>query len=241
MYQYTCDVKDPQRYSQVCLNDQQINEMTKSLLGETLQSCSKAGLNPFRALNPIPDANSPFWKKKLSVGALPKKPKTTTRGPGRPKKSTAEDLLKLDDESKVELDSLGHLFMQLIDADSSQVDAETSHADAIEAIHVSFDSEPLVSQKTRWVIWKVKFPHPLAYLDPNFLLKKRQHEARRQTRSGGSQDLISGFPNTPAPRNRHHEKMPPSSGDSSGTQMPVFKVAPGGMAKVDKKHKLGGS
>ncbi|XP_073366536.1 uncharacterized protein [Aegilops tauschii subsp. strangulata] len=168
MYQYTCDVKDPQRYSQLCLNDQQINEMTKSLLGETLQSCSKVGMNPFRALNPIPDAKSPFWKKKLPAAALPKKPKTTTGGPGRPKKSTAEDLLKVDDESE-------------------------------------------------------------------------QHEARRQTRSGGSQDLISGFPNTPAPRKRNHEKTPPSSGDSSGTQMHVFKVAPGGMAKVDKKHKLGGS
>ncbi|XP_073366533.1 uncharacterized protein [Aegilops tauschii subsp. strangulata] len=200
MYQYTCDVKDPQRYSQLCLNDQQINEMTKSLLGETLQSCSKVGMNPFRALNPIPDAKSPFWKKKLPAAALPKKPKTTTGGPGRPKKSTAEDLLKVDDESEVELDSLGHLFMQLIAADSSQGDVETSHANAIE-----------------------------------------QHEARRQTRSGGSQDLISGFPNTPAPRKRNHEKTPPSSGDSSGTQMHVFKVAPGGMAKVDKKHKLGGS
>ncbi|XP_044356904.1 uncharacterized protein [Triticum aestivum] len=241
MYQYTCDVKDPQRYSQLCLNDQQINEMTKSLLGETLQSCSKVGMNPFRALNPIPDAKSPFWKKKLPAAALPKKPKTTIGGPGRPKKSTAEDLLKVDDESEVELDSLGHLFMQLIAADSSQGDVETSHANAIEVIPVSFDSEPLARQKTRWVIRKVKFSHPLAYLDPNFLLKKQQHEARRQTRSGGSQDLISGFPNTPAPRKRNHEKTPPSSGDSSGTQMHVFKVAPGGMAKVDKKHKLGGS
>ena len=46
--------------------------------------------------------------------------------------------------------------MQLIEADSSQGDAETSHADVAEVIHVSSDSEPLATQKTQRVIQKVK-------------------------------------------------------------------------------------
>jgi hypothetical protein len=144
--------------------------------------------------------------------------------------------------------------MQLIDADSSQDDAETSHADAVEVTKISSDSEPLPRQKTRQVTRKVRFSHPLAYLDPNFILKKQQHEARRQTQSDGDAELVSSLPNTPAPRKRQHEvlhdpdslyplagfirhplipsnsnyqKTPPSSGDSSGTQMPIFKVAHG--------------
>jgi hypothetical protein len=182
-----------------------------------------------------------------------KKLKTNAHGPGHRKKSAAEDLLKLND-SEVELDSLGHLFMQLIDADSSQDDAETSQADVVEVIPVFSDSNPLPRKKTRWVIRKVRFSHPLAHLDPNFLLKKQQHDSRRMTRSDGSQDLNSGLPNTPAPR-RHQNEVPhsptlslpktglfrqphnpsdsnyqgtpPSSGDSIGTQMPVLKVAQG--------------
>ena len=55
MCNYTCDVKDPQRYNQTRLEDQEINEMTNSLLVETLESCSEMGLNPFCALNPTLD------------------------------------------------------------------------------------------------------------------------------------------------------------------------------------------
>ena len=105
-------------------------------------------------------------------------------------------MLYIDDESEVELDSLGFLFMQLIDADSSQEEAETSHADAAEVTIISSGSEPLPINKIRRVVWKVKFSHPLAHLDPNFLLKKQQHESRCLTWSGGSQDLISGLPAT---------------------------------------------
>ena len=37
---------------------------------------------------------------------------------------------------------------------------------------------------------------PLAHLDPNFLLKKQQHEARRTTRHSGHVVTSSGLPNT---------------------------------------------
>ena len=128
-----------------------------------------------------------------------KKPKAKNHAPGRRKKHTTKDLLKMDD-SEVEPDSLGRLFMQLIDTDSSQDDAETSEANATEVIPVSSKSDPLPRKKTRRVIRKIRFSHPLAHLDPNFLLKKQQHDSRRMTRSDGSQDPNSGFPNTPVPR-----------------------------------------
>ena len=105
-----------------------------------------------------------------------------------------------DDESEVELDSLGFLFMQLIDTDSSQEEAETSHADAAEVTIISSDSKTLPRTQIRRVVRKVKFSHHLAHLDPNFLLKKQQHDSRCMTRSDGSQDPNSGFPNTPVPR-----------------------------------------
>ena len=95
--------------------------------------------------------------------------------------------------------------MQLIDADSSQGEAETSQAGAAEVTTISSDSEPLPREKIRRVIRKVKFSHPLAHLDPNFLLKKQQHDSRCQTRSGGSEDLVAGLSNTPAPRKRRNE------------------------------------
>jgi hypothetical protein len=158
------------------------------------------------------------------------------------------------DESEVELDSLGILFVQLIDADSSQDEAENSQVEAVEVTIISSDSEPLPREKTRWVIRKVRFSHPLAHLDPNFILKKQQHESRRQTRSTGSEDLVTGLSPTPTARKRRNEVphsptlslpraglirqplnpsdsnyqgTPPSSGDSTGTQLPAFVVNPG--------------
>ena len=83
---------------------------------------------------------------------------------------------------EVELDSLGLFFMRLIDDDICQDDAEASHADVAEVIILSSDSETLPSQKIRQANRKVKFSHPLAYLDPKFLMKTQQHEARRTTR-----------------------------------------------------------
>ena len=62
--------------------------------------------------------------------------------------------------------------MHLIDVDSSQDDAETSQANVEEVTIISSDSKPLPRQKVRQVTWKVRFSHTLAYLDPNFILKK---------------------------------------------------------------------
>ena len=88
-------------------------------------------------------------------------------------------------ESEVELDSLGSFFVHLIDNDYYQDDAEGSHAEDVEVTILSSDSDPLPTSKIRQANRKVKFSHPLSYLDPNFLLKTQQHEARRTTRHSG--------------------------------------------------------
>ena len=109
----------------------------------------------------------------------PKKTQTKSKATKRPakKKANVADLFNLDDkddddESEVELDSLGSFFIHLIDNDYYQDDAEASHADDEEVITLSSGSDPLPTQKTRQASRKVRFSHPLAYLDPNFLLKK---------------------------------------------------------------------
>ena len=189
---------------------------------------------------------------------LGKKTRTKAKATKKPAKKTTNpsELFDLDDddESEVELDSLGSFFVHLIDNDHYQDDAEASRADVEEVTLISSSSEPSSRQRTRKVSRKVRFSHPLAYLDPNFILKQQQHEAHRQTRNSGG-TLSSGLPNTPAPRKRRNEvpKKPSlsypkaglirqplnpsdsnyqvtshsSSGESTGTQIPVFKVAPG--------------
>ena len=115
-------------------------------------------------------------------------------------------MFKLDDvsESEVALDSLGLLFNNLIDTDYCQDDTGASQA-VEEEVTISSDSEPLPRQKPRLVTRKVRFSHPLAYLDPHFLLKKQQHESRRQTRTSGDDELPSGLPKTP--RKRQNEVL----------------------------------
>ena len=78
-----------------------------------------------------------------------------------------------DDESEVELDSLGSFFNYLIDTDCHQDEVEASNADGVEVTILSSDSEPLPKQIVQPVRQKVRFSHPLAYLDPNFILKKQ--------------------------------------------------------------------
>ena len=89
---------------------------------------------------------------------MPKKTKNTqtktkaTKWPAKKKSNTAE-LFNLDDkddddESEVELDSLGLFFVHLIDNDHYQDDAEASHADNEEVITLSSGSEPVPTQKT---------------------------------------------------------------------------------------------
>ena len=71
-----------------------------------------------------------------------------------------------------------------------------------EVIILSSGSEPLPTQKTRHASRKVRFSHPLAHLDPNFLLKKQQHEARRTTRHSGHVVTSSSLPHTPVRKRR---------------------------------------
>ena len=74
-----------------------------------------------------------------------------------------------DDESEVELDSLGSFFVHIINNDHYQDDAEGSHTDGEEVTILSSDLEPLPRQKVHQASHKVRFSHPLAYLDPNFI------------------------------------------------------------------------
>mgnify|MGYP005831859391 CR=1 FL=1 len=96
------------------------------------------------------------------------------------KKTSTSELFELDDssESKVALDYLGSFFNYLIDIDYHQDDTEASQAVEEEVTIISSNSEPLPRQKIQRVTQKVRFSHPLAHLDPHFLLKKQQHESR---------------------------------------------------------------
>ena len=111
-------------------------------------------------------------------------------------------------ESEVALDSLGSFFNYLIDTDYHQDDMGANRAVEEEVTIISFDSAPLPRQKILQVTRKVSFSHPLAHLDPHFLLKQQLHENRRQTRTSGGEELSSGLPNTPAPRKRRNEVLP---------------------------------
>ena len=159
-----------------------------------------------------------------------------------------------DPEVEVELDSLGSLFMHLINNDLPQEDAEGSQADDVEVITLSSGSDSMPTQKTRQAVRKVSFSHPLAYLDPTFILKTQQHEARRTTRHNGQQVTSAGLPDTPVrkrrsevsstsdhsypkagyfrqplnPSDSNYQVTPPSSsGESTATQLPPLKTVAG--------------
>ena len=105
----------------------------------------------------LTQAKSDFWKAKYdheaakNARAAAKAAKKTSKRPR--KKSSASDLLKLDDtsESEVALDSLGLFFNHLIDTDYYQYDTGASQAVEEEVTIISFDSEPLPRQKLRRV------------------------------------------------------------------------------------------
>ena len=92
--------------------------------------------------------------------------------------------------------------MHLIDNDTYQEDVEGSQADDAEVIILSSGSDSLPTQKIRQAVRKVRFSHPLAHLDPKFLLKKQQHKARRTTRHSGQVVTSAGLPNTPVQKRR---------------------------------------
>ena len=101
--------------------------------------------------------------------------------------------------------SFDYLLIQAINNAYSQDDTEASHADAPEVINISSDLENSPPKEKRRVIRKVPFSHPLAYLDSDFILKKQQHTSKRQTRSSGSHELMTGLPNSPVSRKRPAE------------------------------------
>ena len=105
-------------------------------------------------------------------------------------------------DPEVELDSPGLLFTCLIDDDTCQDDAEASNADVAEVTILSSDSDPLPLPKFRQANRKVKFSHPLAYLDPKFLMKTKQHEARRTTRHSGQVVASASLLNSPVRKRR---------------------------------------
>ena len=213
----------------------------------------------------LTQSDNPFWSKKLSQdkaekAGRPTRPKTKViKKPTHKRKTTASSDPAIDDDVgnpdlEVELDSLGLLFTRLIDDDACQDDAEASNAGFVEVTILSSDSEILPLPKSRRTNRKVKFSHPLAYLDPKFLMKTQQHEARRTTRHSGQVVTSAGLPNSPV-RKRHSEvsnflvsacpKMGcflkplnpsdsdyqvtshSSSGQSSATQLPLLKTVLG--------------
>ena len=178
--------------------------------------------------------------------------KTAPRKKGN--KPSASDLLHLEDtsESEVALDSLGSFFNHLIDTDYQQEDTRTSHEVNEEVTINSSDSEPLPRQKVRSVTQKVRFSHPLAYQDPQFLLKRQIYESRRQPRTSKDADLSSGLPEASRKRrtevisdlyslhplagftrqplnssDSNYQGTSPFSGDSMQSSLPAFKTAPG--------------
>ena len=107
----------------------------------------------------------------------PSHPKTKAVKKTTKRKAPEPICFELDDdpdepEAEVEFDSLGSLFMHLIDNDIYQEDVEGSQADDAEVIILCFGSESLPTQKIRQAVRKVRFSHPLSHLDPKFLLKK---------------------------------------------------------------------
>src|SRR4051812_28616799 len=117
---------------------------------------------------------------------------------------------------------------------------------------ISSDSEPLPRQKIRRVTRKLRFSHPLAYQDPQFLLKQQQAESRRQTRTSKDAELSSGLPDVTRKRRNevifdlrsilplaglirqslnssdsNYQDISPSSSESMQSNMPAFKTAPG--------------
>ena len=75
-----------------------------------------------------------------------------------------------------------------------QEDTGNSQPVEEEVIVISSDSELQSRQKNRRVTRKVRFSHPLAYQDPDFLLKRQIYESRRQTRTSKDAELSSGLP-----------------------------------------------
>ena len=51
MYEYTGEVKDPQRSNEIEKTDEEVTEVMKKMLDEPIAQCSKTGLAPFCTSN----------------------------------------------------------------------------------------------------------------------------------------------------------------------------------------------
>ena len=195
-------------------------------------------------------ANNFFWKRTKPARAPRAKSKVTKKA-GKKKTTESSNPPGDVDESdpEVELDSLGSFFIHLIDNDYSRDDAAASRVDHVEVISLSSDSDPAPVQRFHRVVRKVKYYHPLAYLDPNFSLKTQQAEERRTTRHSGQQITSSGLADTPTrqvtcspeklyplkgffryplnPSDPNYQASYNSSGGSSITKLPPLKTVPG--------------
>ena len=90
-----------------------------------------------------------------------------------------------DSAEEVKFDLPWLLSIYFTDNDYFQDDAEASHADHVEVICLSSDSELVSVQWFRHAVRKVKCSHPVAHLDQKLSLKTQQTEGRRTTRHSG--------------------------------------------------------
>ena len=108
MYEYGGGPDDSLRHNHVQFTEEDIVSMSTLLVNGKYEDCSVVGLNPFCQLNPVPEANSDFWKVKYDHEAAKKakaaaiNAKKTTQRSKKKKKSIVEDLMKLDDTSDSE-------------------------------------------------------------------------------------------------------------------------------------------
>ena len=51
MHEYTGNIKDPQRYHEIEMTDDEVTESLKKMLDEPIGECGKIGLRPFYASN----------------------------------------------------------------------------------------------------------------------------------------------------------------------------------------------
>ena len=102
--------------------------------------------------------DDPFWKKKPQEKAVkPSRPKTKAVKKTTKWKASKRISMELDDdpdepEVEVELDSLGSLFMHLIDNDTYLEDMEGSQADDVEVITLSSGLDSMPTQKIRQAV-----------------------------------------------------------------------------------------
>ena len=54
MHEYTGNAKDPQRFNEIEMSDDEVTESVKKMLDEPIAECSKTGLRPFSASNKPP-------------------------------------------------------------------------------------------------------------------------------------------------------------------------------------------